>query len=122
VINTPLEFPTGWKLKIYATGQVQPGLIFPSVFGVKAQVIGDGLGDNCFIGSDAAPVIMQPRIQWALPWFFDMTPMLNTKVYDDVFAIPWATGCAPTVNLLIGAANATSNHMDINWAIRHKTF
>ncbi|MEO5876587.1 MAG: hypothetical protein ABIS86_01585 [Streptosporangiaceae bacterium] len=125
IINTPLEIPhfTGWKLQIAATPYIEPGLTMPSKFGLKARIVGDGLGDNCWIGSDAAPVVVQPRPQWALPWFFGNTLMVKSKVYDDVFAILPATGCASlTPNILIGAANATSNHLDITWAIRHKTF
>jgi hypothetical protein len=122
IINTPLELPhfTGWKLQIAATPYLSSDL---SKIGLKARIIGADLGDNCWIGSDADPVVVQPRTQWALPWFFGSTLMLKSKVYDDVFAIKPATGCASLLpNTLIGAANATSNHLDITWAIRHKTF
>jgi hypothetical protein len=122
IINTPLELPhfTGWKLQIAATPYLSTDL---SKVGLKARLIGADLGDNCWIGSDADPVIVQPRTQWALPWFFGTTPMLKSKVYDDIFAIKPATGCTSLLpNTLIGAANATSNHLDITWAIRHKTF
>ncbi|MEO3786071.1 hypothetical protein ABGB12_22305 [Actinocorallia sp. B10E7] len=125
VLGTPLEIPdpTGWKVKIEATGHASPGILYPSKVGLKARIIGDGLGDNCWIGSNAAPVILAPRIQWAIPSVQGGLLMVKAKVYDDIFAIDWATGCqSPLVNTLIGAANATSNHFDATWAIRHKTF
>ena len=125
VLGTPLEVadPTGWQVKIESTGQASPGVLYPSKIGLKARIIGDGLGDNCWIGSDAAPVVIAPRIQWSVPSIPGGLLMVKAKVYDDVFAIDWATGCqSPLVNTLIGAANATSNHFDATWAIRHKTF
>lgn len=125
VLGTPLEIPdpTGWKVKIEPTGHASPGILFPSKIGLKARIIGDGLGDNCWIGSNAAPVIIAPRIQWSIPSLQGGLLMVKAKVYDDVFAIDWATGCqSPLVNTLIGKANATSNHFDATWAIRHKTF
>lgn len=125
VLGTPLEIPdpTGWQIKIESTGYVTPGLLYPNQIGLKARIIGDGLGDNCWIGSNAAPVVIAPRTQWSFPVLIGGLLMLKTKVYDDVFAIDWATGCqSPLVNTLIGAANATSNHFDATWAIRHKTF
>ncbi|GAB3278986.1 hypothetical protein GCM10027589_05320 [Actinocorallia lasiicapitis] len=124
VLGTALEFPdpTGWKVKIEATGTITPGFLYPSEIGVKAKIIGSGLGDNCYIGATNAPTVLKPRTQWMLPWIFDGVPMLQTKVYDDVFSIDWATGCdSDLVNVLIGKANATSNHMDVTWAVRHKT-
>ncbi|GAA3236997.1 hypothetical protein [Actinocorallia longicatena] len=124
VLGTPLEIPdpTGWKVQIEATGKVTPGFLYPSEIGVKAKIIGSGLGDNCYIGASGEPTVLKPRTQWMLPWLFDGVPMLQTKVYDDIFTIDWATGCeSPLVNTLIGKANATSNHMDITWAVRHKT-
>ncbi|MCD0452701.1 hypothetical protein LO762_26475 [Actinocorallia sp. API 0066] len=123
VLGTPLEIPdpTGWKVQIEAAGQVSPGILYPSKVGLKARLIGDGLGPNCYIGSNAAPVTLAPRIQWALPWVIGGHLMNRTKVYDDVFAIDWATGCESQLpNVLIGAANATSNHFDATWAIRTK--
>jgi hypothetical protein len=125
IVGTPLEIPdpTGWKIKVEATGHASPGILYPSKIGLKARIIGDGLGDNCWIGSDSAPVVIAPRIQWSLPVLIGGLLMAKVKVYDDVFAIDWATGCqSPLVNTLIGAANATSNHFDATWAIRHKTF
>ncbi len=125
VLGTPLEIPdpTGWKVQIASTGYASPGALYPAQIGLKARIIGDGLGDNCWIGSDAAPVVIAPRTQWSLPVLIGGLLMVKTKVYDDVFAIDWATGCqSPLVNTLIGAANATSNHFDATWAIRHKTF
>ncbi|GAB2821464.1 hypothetical protein GCM10022221_19350 [Actinocorallia aurea] len=121
----PLEIPdpTGWQVQIEATGEVSPGVLVPSKVGLKARLIGDGLGANCYIGSNAAPVVIAPRIQWTLPWIVDGKLLTKAKVYDDVFAIDWATGCESQLpNVLIGAANATSNHFDATWAIRHKTF
>lgn len=124
VLGTPLEIPdpTGWKVQIEATGAVSPGILFPSKVGLKARLIGDGLGPNCLIGSDAAPVVIAPRIQWTLPWVIGGTLVTKAKVYDDIFAIDWATGCESQLpNVLIGAANATSNHFDATWAIRQKS-
>ncbi|MDX6741948.1 hypothetical protein [Actinocorallia sp. A-T 12471] len=124
ILGTPLEIPdpTGWQVKIEATGQVSPGVLLPSKVGLKARLIGDGLGPNCYIGSNAAPVVISPRVQWTLPWLVDGKLLTQAKAYDDVFAIDWATGCESQLpNVLIGAANATSNHFDVTWAIRHKT-
>lgn len=121
VLGTPLELPhfTGWKVKLEATGTVAPGVLIPSKLGIRARLVGSGLGANCVIG----PVTVQPKVSWALPWMWETTPMIKTKVYDDVFAIPAATGCLlPTPNLLIGPANATSNYFQVDWALRHKTF
>ncbi|ROO90518.1 hypothetical protein EDD29_8249 [Actinocorallia herbida] len=125
LLGTPLEIPdpTGWQVQIEATGEVSPGALVPSKVGLKARLIGDGLGANCYIGSDTAPVVIAPRIQWTLPWLVSGKLLTRAKVYDDVFAIDWATGCENQLpNVLIGAANATSNHFDATWAIRHKTF
>jgi hypothetical protein len=63
VLGTPLEIPdpTGWKVKIEPTGHASPGILFPSKIGLKARIIGDGLGDNCWIGSNDAPVIIAPH-------------------------------------------------------------
>ncbi len=115
--------PTGWSLQPIAVGPVKPGLIMPDSLGLKVKIIGTGLGGSCLVGSDSAPVIINPHVSWFLPWMFDTTPMINTQVYDDVYALPGAAGCASdfTVDQLLGVpANATSNYLQIHWALRQK--
>lgn len=119
--GTPIEFPDpiGWKVKLEPTGHLESGFLNPvKELGIKAKLIGDGLGDNCYIG----PIVLKPKTSWTLPWVFSGTIMLKAKVYDDVFAIDWATGCASTApNLIIGKANATSNYFTADWARRSRS-
>jgi len=115
--------PTGWQLQPIAVGPVKPGLMMPDSVGLKLKIIGSGLGDACLLGSDAAPVVINPQVSWFLPWLFDSTPMINTLVYDEVYSLPAASGCANDflVDQLLGVpANATSNYVQIHWAFRQK--
>lgn len=120
--------PTGWQLKVDGTGLVKPGFGVPDTLGVKVTIIGDGLAATCGLGSNTSPITLKPRVSWIVPWFYDGVPMAKTQVYDDVYSLPPVSGCGSTANdltvtTLLGVpANATSNYLQVHWALREKKY
>lgn len=118
--------PTGWKLEVTPTGLVEPGALVPHTVGLTARIIGDGLGDSCRIGSVSKPIVIEPVVDWALPWMSGGTLVTRMKVADITYALGVATGCNGhdfTVNEILGLpANAASNQFVATWQYRSKRY
>src|SRR5581483_698001 len=63
--------PHGWQVRFRPAQTIEPGWTIPKGFGLKAQIVGSGLGDDCLIGSDSAPVMVRPQINWVFPTFVE---------------------------------------------------
>ncbi|ACY95846.1 MULTISPECIES: hypothetical protein [Thermomonospora] len=128
VPGTPFEVPhpTGWKLEITPTGMIEPGILVPHKLGVTARIIGDGLGDSCRVGSSSRPIVIDPVVNWALPWVSNGKVGTRMKVADIVYSLPIATGCNGkdfTVNQLLGLpANSVSNQFQVTWTMISKRY
>jgi hypothetical protein len=71
---------------------------------VKIQLINPLLGGNCYIGTDANPIVLHPGItSGTLTIEFDPNGFADTGVFhivnaqatDNTFTVPVATGCGP---------------------------
>jgi hypothetical protein len=119
--------PHGWKVRFLPAQNVEPGWTIPSGFGLKAQIVGAGLGDDCLIGSDSAPVMVRPQINWVYPAVIDGT-WLTKAGSSAIFSMPTATGCGTLVDQLLVdefvglPAVATADHMYAAWAVRTKQY
>src|SRR6185503_10856835 len=91
---------------------------------VKAHLVGSGLGPQCYIGSDAAPIVIAPKlieesnaIALAIdPNGFEVKVIgIGGEGFEDAtLAVPSANGCGelpgsldPAINALIGLPAAT---------------
>ncbi|GAB2821470.1 hypothetical protein GCM10022221_19360 [Actinocorallia aurea] len=99
-------------------------------FKVKFQLWSPGglLGQNCTIGTDAAPVVLKPQSTATLPWFFWLTPGIKIWANDDQYALPASTGCSTYPLLghpddLLGLPSASGvNSANFVWAVRQKKY
>lgn len=129
IAGTPFESPdpNGWQVQFYATPTIEPGLIVPSMFGLKARIIGSELSDTCYIGNELEPVTVRPQFQWALPGWIDGVMVAKVQA-DAIFGLPNALGCGGAaamlkVNALMNLpAPATADHLVGHWAIRNKDY
>jgi hypothetical protein len=98
-IADPLEV-----LELLASGQIPFEVQVP----LKIHITGPGLGTDCYIGSDSAPIVLAPQIV-ALPSGFHLAPDPNgfltgvvtvtgIGIEDSSFAVPGAQGCGPEGN------------------------
>jgi hypothetical protein len=96
---------------------------------VKIQLINPLLGDNCYIGSDSDPIVLNPTIvSGDLNFAFDpdqvrfpniaVFQITDATITDDTFVVPRANGCGPSgvadaaINSLLGLpAPSGTNHL-----------
>lgn len=102
--------------------------------GFKARIQlwnpGGAFGQNCTIGSDAAPVVIKPVASLTLPWVFGLVPMLKSWTADKTFALPSSQNCGSIPIIMpngmdgfLGLPSASGvNEAEITWAVRHKDF
>lgn len=122
---------TGTKVRISATGAVKPGIVMPNSFGVKFRFTHPFVSSNCWVGTDANPITITPKISMAAPWIQGTVPMLKVWTSAADWALPKASGCGlipgGLIDLIVNdrfkLPNAVGdNKADWAWVIRHKTF
>ncbi|MEO5876588.1 MAG: hypothetical protein ABIS86_01590 [Streptosporangiaceae bacterium] len=93
---------------------------------VKLRLVNGFLGPNCSIGTDAAPIVLRPHTDVALPWLFWLTPGVKAWASDRQYALPAATSCGSLpllggVDSYLGLPSAAGNGTaEIVWAVREK--
>ncbi|MEO5876589.1 MAG: hypothetical protein ABIS86_01595 [Streptosporangiaceae bacterium] len=130
--GTPLYIQdlTGTKVRIAATGAVKAGTLMPNSFGVKFRFVHPLVSSNCWVGTDANPITITPKISLALPWIQGSTPMLKVWTSANDWALPKAVGCGlipgGLIDLIVNDRfklpdAVGDNKADWTWVVRHKT-
>lgn len=94
----------GVQSRVEAAGDVSEWLLAPPTTRLKIKLINPVLGDNCYIGSDDDPIVLQPEEVEAGALEFEDDPngfevfiirSVGSVLVDDTFAVPEARGCGP---------------------------
>ncbi|MCD0452699.1 hypothetical protein LO762_26465 [Actinocorallia sp. API 0066] len=131
LLGTPIytEDLTGTKVRIESTGSVVAGTVMPKEFGVKFRFLHPLMIGNCYVGTDAAPITVKPRIGLALPEVRQGLLMARVWTTDNAFALPKANGCGlipgGLVDLIVNDRfklpnKVGDNKAAWNWIVRHK--
>lgn len=118
-ISTPLPggggLPdlSGIKVELHGAGPITPGLPIPTAIGVKARLVHPLVGENCWLGSDDAPIVIKPVTGSLSVGLVDSTPALKVQSSDGRFTVPAASGCGAgpepadsTINSVFGLPSA----------------
>ncbi|GAB3664966.1 hypothetical protein GCM10027589_29290 [Actinocorallia lasiicapitis] len=66
------------------------------------------LGGNCYIGTDADPLVIKPVIARPRVELLNWTPVVRADVSDTTFAVPGASGCGLGVGLMDAIVNSAA--------------
>ncbi|MGW5265514.1 hypothetical protein ACWEQG_31460 [Microbispora sp. NPDC004025] len=132
LIGKPFEVPklTDVYVETQGTGKVEAGPVFPTDVGIKIRMIHSLLGKKCYIGSDAAPITLNPEITSLDLTSIDDTPVFKATATDTTFAVPKASGCGLDWGLVNTAVNLRAglpspggrNAADFQWFVRGKSY
>ncbi|WP_344827232.1 hypothetical protein [Actinocorallia longicatena] len=95
------------SVSIEPVGSVGGGGLIPTSLPFKIHLSHWLLGSGCYIGTDAAPIVIKPQITNPRIEFSGWNGILRADVSDTTFAVPGATGCG-LGGLFNGAVNAAA--------------
>ncbi|MFC5187320.1 hypothetical protein [Actinomadura harenae] len=120
----------GLQVRVQQAGRISLGkYVLPDSIPlkVKTEYAKGGLfGDNCYIGTDAAPISLTPNLSNLSLKNMNGAWVIPAKITDSAFSVPAATDCGiltGAMNTLVGLPSPSgANHADIDVVIRVKNY
>ncbi|MGI8334855.1 hypothetical protein ACRYCC_33295 [Actinomadura scrupuli] len=117
----PMQVPTGIDfpgldsvgIQVQQAGDLQSDGLLPTAIPIKVKVIQPLLGNNCSIGTNAAPITIRPVVSNLRAQLLAGAPVIRADVSDSTFAIPGASGCGlltGLVNSVVGLPSASGKN------------
>ncbi|MEV5568492.1 hypothetical protein AB0L06_00460 [Spirillospora sp. NPDC052269] len=120
----------GLQVRVQQAGQITLGkYVLPDSIPLKVKTEytkGALFGDNCYIGTDAAPISLTPNLSNLSLKNVNGAWVIPAKITDAAFSVPAATDCGlltGAMNMLVGLPSPSgANHANLDVVIRVKNY